>query len=392
VDEATEFCTLIDGAYVPHWLALYRSMTRNGGDVRFLVCCMDDEAKTLLDRLGLPGVTAMPLAELEAADPQLAAVREERWFRAYRSTAKPCLCGHVLDRDASVDVVVYLDADLMFFADPGALLEELRGHSILLVPQGHPPERSTDDDVFGRYQAASVAFRRSPESEDALEWWRERCLEWCSFEPEPGRWADQRYLEDWPQRFTAVRVTEHPGIGLAPWNPMRHRISASADGVRVNDRPLVFYHYSGLTLADGRRSALRLLSLAPGSDFTAGPVPLAWSQPYPPHAPGAEERRLVWDPYVLAVSEALAAIRQLEPGFRGAVTTLRRQFREVVLRRRLLWSAMWRLKVELDRTARGVTRLAERFPSLSRAAGAVARRLRRLEGRVDVLRGRWGVE
>jgi hypothetical protein len=369
VTPAARYCTAIDVAFVPHWLALHRSMTRHGAAAGFLVCCWDDEAKTEIDSLGIPDVVAIPLAELEEADRGLAAVRGTRSFREYRSTAKPSLCRHALDADPGADVVVYLDVDLMFFGDPGDLVGELGDDSILLVPQRHPPSRRWQEDVFGRYQAGSVAFRRGPEADEALAWWRARCLEWCSHEPEPGRWADQRYLQDWPERFRGVRVSDHPGIGPAPWNAAAHRFDGDGARVLVDDRPLVFYHYSGLAQAGGRPALLRALSVVPGL-YRSGS--LLWGHPW--YRVPRPERALVWDPYVRELGAATAAIGRRAP--RSALA----MFAEIVLRRRLLWAAMWGVRRALVRGRRAAS------------GGRAERLLGSTLGALDRLRRRWRVE
>ena len=79
-----------------------------------------------------------------------------------------------------------------------------------------------------------------------MNWWRERCLEWCHDRVEDGRFADQKYLDDWPTRFRSVVVLQHKGAGLAPWNVSGSELRDEAGNVLVDNQPLIFYHFHHL--------------------------------------------------------------------------------------------------------------------------------------------------
>jgi hypothetical protein len=97
---------------------------------------------------------------------------------------------------------------------------------------------------MGVYNVGLVAFRRTPDGLTALRWWRERCLEWCFDRIEAHRYGDQKYLDDWPERFAGVAVLEHRGGGAGPWNVGSHRVHLRAGVVFVDAAPLLFYHFS----------------------------------------------------------------------------------------------------------------------------------------------------
>jgi hypothetical protein len=91
-----------------------------------------------------------------------------------------------------------------------------------------------------------VTFRRDGEVLACLRRWREQCLAWCCEIPDDGRCADQRYLDEWPERYQGARVLGHPGAGLGPWNLADCRLSAEQGKLLVDGAPLVFYHFSRL--------------------------------------------------------------------------------------------------------------------------------------------------
>jgi hypothetical protein len=251
------YCTVFDRNYAARGLALYRSLERHADEFRLFAVCMDAEAKTLLDRLDAPQLVAIGVDELEEWDPQLAEVRPSRTAVEYAWTAVPAVCRFLLEREA---LVTYLDADLFFFDSPEPLFEELGDDSILVVPHRMDPR---DEAAQGKFNVGWVTVRRDADGMAALDWWRERCLEWCHARVERGRFGDQKYLDEWPRRFDGVRVSANVGAGLGPWNQTRHRLDAGADASLTADgEPVVFFHYSGLTLhpAGDKLSALALQS------------------------------------------------------------------------------------------------------------------------------------
>jgi hypothetical protein len=306
-----QFCTILDRGYLAQGLVLYRSLSATCDAFLLRVWCVDRASRDLLDRMALPGLVTIAAEELERHDPELRAVREQRTLAEYCMTAKAPLCLYVLHREPHLGSITYLDADLMFISDPVALFAKAAGDSILIVPQ-HNRECHVDS-VHGSYQAGSVGFRRDDAGVAALRWWRERCLESCSLEPRDGRWADQRYLEDWPERFPGVHVHEHAGVGLASWNSPRYALSRGTRGPLVDGRPVVFYHYSGLRMYSGLTGLRRAGLLAGTYNLVRRPLPIVWRQAWWAQSPAEQE--LLWVPYLKALGQATLDLRRLDPGF-----------------------------------------------------------------------------
>jgi SAM-dependent methyltransferase len=300
-----EFCTLFDINYLPRGLVLYRSLERHCDDFRLRVFCMDAETKAILDRLRLPRLTAIGLHELESHDTELAAVKPTRTQVEYCWTATPAVCTYALETEPELEAITYLDADLMFFRDPEPIWQEFGEDSVLIVPHRYAPQWQAQEETSGIYNVEFMTFRRDERGLEALHWWRDRCLEWCYYRVEDGKMGDQKYLDDWPERFNGVHVLEHPGGGLAPWNVEMYELARRNGSVLVDDRELVFYHYHSLRLYRGVTLARALARFADVYRFTAGPSRFAWASNYPI---GDAERELVWDPYVRELSEAIRGV------------------------------------------------------------------------------------
>jgi hypothetical protein len=193
--------------------------------------------------------------------------------------------------------------------------------SILIVPHRFPSKWSAWEKRTGVYNTGFLAFRRDESGLAALRWWREKCLEWCYDREEDGKYGDQLYLDDWPDRFNGVRVLEDARAGLAPWNDQKHRLERREGTFLVDGQAVAFYHYESLELYLGM-TILRRLGFRRGTyGFTPGPFPLVWRTKSWWEI-SRQRRRVVWQPYARELASAIHTIRSIDPGYRAAFREL----------------------------------------------------------------------
>jgi len=235
------FCTYFDHKYLAYGLALYQSLVRVGGQqLTLFVLCLDDITFDSLQKLSLPGVSLIRLSHLEQKYPSLATARKNRSLTEYYFTLTPVLPSYLLAQNPEIELLAYVDADLYFYSALDPIYGELGDGSILIVPHrraGRPT-----------YNVGMLVFRNDEVGRECLGWWRERCLEWCYHRHEAGKFADQGYLEDWPSRFRDVVVSQHKGVGFAPWNAAQHELTVRAGCVFVDSDPLIFYHFGAVRM------------------------------------------------------------------------------------------------------------------------------------------------
>jgi hypothetical protein len=242
------FCTYFDRNYLLQGLSLYRSLAAHAGDGFVLwVLCFDDGAYDVLMKLGIDNLRPVSLSELERGDEALQKAKRNRSPVEYYFTCSPSWPLYLLDRFPDIGMITYLDADLMFFSSPAPIYEEMGDNSVLIVGHRFPPHLRHLENR-GIYNVGIVAFRNDERGRACLSWWRERCLEWCFERLEEGRYADQKYLDDWPARFPGVAVLQLKGAGLAPWNCMNYRLEVVDDKLTADGCPLVFYHFHGVKI------------------------------------------------------------------------------------------------------------------------------------------------
>jgi hypothetical protein len=237
------FCTYFDRNYIHKGLALYQSLVDAKEPFTLWVLCFDGATQEALETLHLPHVRLISESEFEAGDEALQAIKKYRSRVEYYWTCTPSLPRYVFRRDPSVELVSYLDADTFFYSSPAAIIDELGDGNVLIVPHDYADEFE-EHRINGTYNVGIMAFRRNAVGIRCLEWWRERCIEWCYWRHEDGQIGDQAYLNDWTERFEKVVSSAHPGINAGPWNVAKYGVAMDGEGhIQVGGQPLVCYHF-----------------------------------------------------------------------------------------------------------------------------------------------------
>lgn len=286
------YCTYFDRNYLVRGLALINSLRENSeGDWQLFVVCMDDQSRNVLELLALPNVVTLSIEQIEAADPELAAAKNDRNRIDYLWTTTPAIILWLIKNNPEIDTLTYLDADLYFYSSPEPIFAELKGSSVLIHEHRFSPELK-DMEINGKYNVGLLCFRNDESGKCALHWWRERCLESCHLDIKTGQCGDQMYLNDWPARFRGVHVLQHKGAGVAPWNVNQFDIRMENGRIFVEDAPLIFYHFHSLRIIEPEsfRLAYRFYI-------------------------GADVADLIYRPYTRALSSTIKNIRRVQPTF-----------------------------------------------------------------------------
>jgi SAM-dependent methyltransferase len=305
------YCTLFDINYLTRGLALYHSLERwSSESFRLWAFCMDTAAEEALQKVDLPNLEVVPLRLLEEHDPELRQTKSDRSQVEYCWTATPAICRYVIDVSKESTSVTYLDADLWFFSDPEVLFAELGTDAVAITPHRYAPEQRIREATSGTYNVSWLTFTRDEDGLATLDWWHDRCIEWCYARYEDGKLGDQKYLESFPELFRRVHSLEHVGAGLAPWNAAAHELQEVDGRLLVDGRPVVFYHFH--SLREYRPGVGTALAMVLGRLHRGRPPDgLPWETRL---AIAAPERELVWPPYLRALHEATTQIDAAAPG------------------------------------------------------------------------------
>jgi hypothetical protein len=324
-------CTICDWPYLARLLVLVRSLQRVDPALTLHVVCLDEPTRRYLEKR--PGIIATAVSEVERGDPEVLATRRFRTQTGYAWTLKPAICLHVLRSRPDAGAVLFLDADLMFFDSPEPIFDELARGSVLLVPERHvapaawtraggrPDLGTAAGETWGFYNSGTVGFRRDRAGLAALGWWREQCLSGGQDWGAPGARGDQWNLNPVPNRFGGVRIIDHPGVGLAPWNARGTTLECRGAHLLADGRPVVFYHFQSLRLR--HESVVSRLTGWRGNDLgrLPGVTPPLRATIYRQWRLSTGERELLWWPYLRELAAAVAEIRGEQPAW---ADTLRR--------------------------------------------------------------------
>jgi len=249
MNDTINFCTLFNSKYAARGLALYKSLEKHCDCFHLYVFAFDDDVYVALKKFQLKYATIIPLGDFE--DDRLKKVKKERTTREYCWTCEALTVQYCF-ANYQIDNCTYLDADIVFFANPKLLISEMGDDDVLLTEHRY----STDKYYGGRFCVQFVTFKRTQNGMNVLNWWCDRVLEWCHEYEEDGKFGDQMYLNDWPERFSGIHVLEHLGGGVAPWNNMNYSFFKRGSEIWGIDKkdgvefPVVFYHFHYLNISE----------------------------------------------------------------------------------------------------------------------------------------------
>ena len=239
-------CTLFDSGFLAKGLALFASLKRQKRPFRLHVFAMDDFCADYLEKMRDPDLVVIRKSEFE--DSELLHVKGQRTRAEYYWTCASSAILYCLEK-LGLARCTYLDADLYFYDAAQKLEARMGDASIGITPHSYAAEYDQSR-IHGVYCVQYVTIRNNEKGLSVLRWWRDKCLDWCFARVEAGKFGDQKYLDDWPERFEGVKVLDGPGVGLAPWNCKNYSILPEAEGrwtVRDSsdntEAPLIFYHF-----------------------------------------------------------------------------------------------------------------------------------------------------
>ena len=249
MSKSHSYVTYFDRGYLARGLTLIDSLRAHGDESTVWILCLDDDAHKYISDLSNPTIKALSITDIEQFEPRLPSLKESRSRMEYYFTCTPLLLQYVQKRSAAGHTAIYLDSDLYFFSNPLLVLDTMGSGSVGIIEHKYPSFLAKRLAKYGKYNVGWVGFVNDEAGNACLDWYAERCLEWCHDTPEPGRYADQGYLDSFGALFDGVVVLPSLGMNLAPWNTRGHHISTqgSTADLWVDDSDkLVFFHFHGI--------------------------------------------------------------------------------------------------------------------------------------------------
>lgn len=242
------FCTLFDSNYLTRGLAMYYSLAEHCLDFHLYIFPFDDKCLEILNRLNLDHVTIIPLNDFE--NDELLKIKNTRTRQEYCWTCTSSTILYVLEH-YPVDHCTYIDADLFFFSSPDVLIEEMQDKSVLITEHRYSKENDLSS-TSGKYCVQFLTFKNDAKGLRVLKDWIHECKNWCYARFEDNKFGDQKYLDNWMDKYNCVHELKHIGGGVAPWNVRQYKIVKKNRDIFIEKKKgdklfkLIFYHFHGL--------------------------------------------------------------------------------------------------------------------------------------------------
>jgi hypothetical protein len=237
-----KICTYFDVGYESRARALLASASL-GKQVGVTVLLLDEESKLDPPEQG----TSKTLAVFLRENPSLAKRVSQRSRVEQIFSIGPSFLLGAVGSLAPDEWLVYLDADLFFFRPLESYLDDFEHANVIVSPHRHFAWNRKRLSKYGEFNVGLVAFRNNKDGLAALNYWADSCLDWCSDIPEDGKYADQKYLENFNKVASGVVVDDRKGVNMAPWNLGFSKLSlAENGGLAVDGEPVYYFHAQGI--------------------------------------------------------------------------------------------------------------------------------------------------
>lgn len=248
------FCTLFNSGYLDKGLVLYDSLSAVTNNFVLYAFAFDEKCYQILNDLNYSNLIPISMEEFE--DERLLLAKSNRTEQEYCWTCSCHTIKYVLEKKKE-NCCTYIDADMFFYDNPQILFKEIEESkcdvSIIEHRLSENLENSRALKLSGRFCIEFNTFFATQNGLSILNWWCDRCIELCTATPDGVHFGDQKYLDDWEERFDGVHVLQHLGAGVAPWNIAQYRLyKIENDKIYVQHKKskisisLVFFHFQAM--------------------------------------------------------------------------------------------------------------------------------------------------
>lgn len=246
------FATIVSPNYLAYARVLGDSLALHAPDADFRVLIVARPDSEVLAAVQAANLKATYAGDLGLPDFEQLAYKFD--IVEFNTALKPTFLRSLFG--LGFDNVVYLDPDISLYSAPAPVLDALSAGEIVLIPHALSPVmdgmRPSDIDFMraGSFNLGFIGLRRGPQAFALLDWWERRCLSHGFNDPGFGTFVDQKWLDLAPCYFDTVQVLKHAGCNVAYWNLHERRVDIAEGEYRVNARPLVFFHFSGVDASE----------------------------------------------------------------------------------------------------------------------------------------------
>jgi hypothetical protein len=233
------FITLFNYNFLPQGLALHESLLKNCSNAKLWILCLDTKVEEFLKKKKISNIEIIRLKDFE--NKELLSIKSKRSFIEYCWTMTPFCPLYLFNLNKNINRVTYIDADIFFYKKIDLIFNEFKKSkkSVFITEHGFHKDYNFSK-VSGKFCVQFISFVKNYNSFKVLNWWKDKCIDWCYSYPDKNRLGDQKYLDSWPKKFSeAVYVSKNLNYFQAPW---------TRDRFNMNKK--VLYHFHGLRIVN----------------------------------------------------------------------------------------------------------------------------------------------
>ena len=211
------FCSYFDKNYLCKFLVLRDSIINLNCKHNFYVLALDDFTYKFLTKKNFSNVIVCHLKNLEEKYADLKKVKYNRNLIEYYFTLSPYL-------------PIFFQTE---FNLKKLNYNKVNNYSIILIKQRFKKK-------YGIFNVGWISYNfLHRDTKKILNNWRIECTEWCHDRVEKNRYADQKYLDNWPNLSRDLITYEPKSTMISPWD-------SNTNILVKNFKNFYCYHFQGL--------------------------------------------------------------------------------------------------------------------------------------------------
>jgi hypothetical protein len=229
------FCTYFDRNYLSKFLTLKASLDQYKEDYTFFILSLDNFVSDFFKKNNFKNVQLIDLIDLEVEFAGLLQAKKNRNLIEYYFTLSPFLPLYI-HKKFNVFQISYLDSDFYFFKNPTKFINQNSDSSVVLIKQESNP-------MYGLFNVGWILFNfNNHETKEIVKKWSTQCLNSCSDIPnlKKNLYADQKYLDSWPQQLKKIKILYPEYTCLSPWD--------KNNAIEENIESMISFHFHGLEI------------------------------------------------------------------------------------------------------------------------------------------------
>jgi len=144
--------------------------------------------------------------------------------------------------------IFFFDPDVMIFENLDEISDQLNTFDFVITPHRADIVYNPHDNLhlqrFGFFNLGFFALNPNKNSIDILNWWWKQCSQLAFNEVQSGMFTDQKWMSLSTFYFDNILILRNKSLNVSWWNLNERRINIIDNSFYVEEKPLVFYHFS----------------------------------------------------------------------------------------------------------------------------------------------------